>query len=299
MSGARGKAAVLSVGRLYADLIFTDVPRLPSMGTEVFAGDFALHPGGGAFITAAHLAALGNPAALAAMLPPPPYEALIASGLSASGVSMEFCRTANIESGPQLTVAIVGASDRAFLTKRAGPSFPPDLNARDVASFGVKHIHVGELGTLVERPDLIGLAHEVGATLSLDCGWDDELTANDITPLLGQVDVFLPNDAEAANLHRLGVTSPFAPLTVIKMGARGAEAHVDGKTLSAPAAKAAPVDTTGAGDAFNAGFLSAWLEGRDIAACLAAGNRQGALAIMRRGGFQPPVDGSHRRELAS
>ena len=60
-------ATVLSVGRLYCDLIFTDLPRMPTMGTEVYAGGFGVHAGGGAFITAAHLAALGHPSALSAI----------------------------------------------------------------------------------------------------------------------------------------------------------------------------------------------------------------------------------------
>ena len=60
MSTGSGHANVLCVGRLYCDLIFTDLPRMPTAGTEVFAGGMGLHAGGGAAITAGHLSALGH-----------------------------------------------------------------------------------------------------------------------------------------------------------------------------------------------------------------------------------------------
>ena len=66
MSAASASPAVLCVGRLYCDLIFTDVPRMPTLGTETFAGGFELHAGGGAYITSAWLASLGHATALAA-----------------------------------------------------------------------------------------------------------------------------------------------------------------------------------------------------------------------------------------
>ena len=281
----RGKPTVLCVGRLYADLIFTGVPRLPSLGTEVFADGVDLHAGGGAFITAAHLASLGHRSCLAATLPPPPFGALIADDLDASGVSRQLCREGRMSDGPQLTVAVVTGGDRAFLTRRAGPPFP-DLTAGDIRASGASHIHIGELGTLVERPQILDLAKAAGATVSLDCGWDDALRLEDVAGLAGRVDVFLPNEAEAAHLERLGLTEPLAPLTVIKRGADGAVAISGRERLAAPPCPAEVVDTTGAGDAFNAGFLSAWLSGADIADCLASGNRQGAMAITQPGGFR-------------
>ena len=60
--------------------------------------------------------------------------------------------------------------------------------------------------------------------------------------------------------------------------------------LTAPAIANDVVDTTGAGDAFNAGFLSQWLGGAPLDACLVGGNRRGSLAVATRGGFsiEPP-----------
>jgi hypothetical protein len=64
----------------------------------------------------------------------------------------------------------------------------------------------------------------------------------------------------------------------------------DGQALSAAALAGRVVDTTGAGDAFNGGFLAALLAGRPIAECLAAGVRLGTLSTRAPGGLDglPP-----------
>lgn len=279
------RPTVLSVGRLYCDLIFADTPRMPSLGTEVYAGGLSLHAGGGAFITAAYFAALGHGSALASFLPAPPFRDTVADEIAAAGVDLSLSRPAPGGADPQITLAMVSGGDRAFLTRRAGPPMPA-LSAADLRALGAQHLHIGELATLVECPDLPRAAQAAGATVSLDCAWDETMTAAALEGLLTGIDVFLPNETEAQHLGALGLARPWAPLTVVKRGAAGATLWSDGPDLSAPAMPVAAVDTTGAGDAFNAGFLSAWLGGQPLAECLASGNRMGARAISGRGGFQ-------------
>ncbi|WP_172297463.1 carbohydrate kinase family protein [Pseudoruegeria sp. HB172150] len=278
------KTGVLSVGRTYCDLIFSGLPRMPSMGTEVFAGGLGVHAGGGAPITAAVLAALGRPSFLSAVLPQEPFGALVRNQIQATGVELSLCETAEPDAEPQVTVAISGGSDRAFLTRRVGAAQPP-LNIAELNRIGVRHLHVGELTTLVDTPELLTLAREAGLTVSLDCAWDESVSPEAAIPMIGAVDVFLPSDAEVAWLERIGLLRPYAPVTVIKCGERGAEAHYEGKVLHASAQAVTPVDTTGAGDAFNAGFLDRWLDGVPLGECLAAGNAMGAEAIQRPGGL--------------
>ncbi len=277
--------AVLSVGRLYCDLIFTDVPRLPSLGTEVFAGGFGVHPGGGAFITAAHLADLGHASALAAMLPAPPFADLVGAEIAASGVDLSLSQRLPAGSGPQITVAMAQGGDRAFLTRRAGPAFPK-LSAHLLEECGASHLHIGELASLVAEPEIVALARSNGMTVSADCAWDDNLRADTLRPLTGLVDVFLPNEAEFAALRDIGVAEGFAPIIAIKRGAGGATAQSAEGDIDAPTSAIRAVDTTGAGDAFNAGFLSGWLTGAPLRECLEAGNSRGALCVRQRGGFQ-------------
>ena len=85
--------------------------------------------------------------------------------------------------------------------------------------------------------------------------------------------------------------------TVIKQGADGALALVGGAVLHAAAPRVRVVDTTGAGDAFNGGFLATLVRGEPIAACLAAGVRIGSESVRAAGGLDalPPRLEARRR----
>lgn len=263
---------ILCAGRVYCDLVFADLPRMPSLGTEVFAGDLSLHAGGGPLITAAALRVLGRPAGLLATLPAAPFDAPVREAAAAFGIGMARTGPAAPGTAPQITVAMAAGADRAFLSRAAGAALsePEDLR-------GVRHLHVGELRSLAEHPLLLDLARAAGASVSLDCGWDDALDAG-AAALVAAVDLFLPNEEEAARIAALGGAMP--EHTVVKMGAAGARRG----DLVVPAAPVRAVDTTGAGDAFDAGYLDAWLSGASVAACLSAGNRCGAAAVARPGG---------------
>ena len=278
------KPRILCVGRVYCDLIFTDLPRMPTSGTEVFSGGVGLHAGGGAAITAGHLAALGHQTALAAHLPTAAFGDVVTRELEAFGIDLRLCARLDAETNPQVTVALVQDSERAFVTHRCGPAFPA-FGAKDLQAMLIDHIHIGEATTLLENPDLVGIARDAGASLSLDCGWDDHIAADKIARLLPEIDVFLPNAAEVELLRNLHVPEPFSRITVIKQGQNGATAVTKDAEIHAPAKIANVVDTTGAGDAFNAAFLSAWLANRTIEESLKLGNAQGAAAIAHRGGL--------------
>lgn len=288
------RGAVLCAGRLYADLVFTGLPRMPTPGTETFAGGASLHAGGGAFITAAWLSALGRTARLGAVLPAEPFGAAVAREIAAAGVTGAPLAPPPADAEPQMTVAMAHGGDRAFLTRRTGPALPPlDLAAADLC-----HLHVGELATLAEVPDLVARARAAGLTVSLDCAWEDGLSAAQAA-LVREVDLFLPNAAEAARLAELGVAPRQGrALWVVKDGARGATAHAPEGALHRPARRARVVDATGAGDAFDAGFLDLWLDGAALADCLDRGAECGASAIGQAGGAAAARAGAPARMTA-
>ena len=282
MSG-EASPVVLCVGRVYCDLVFTDVPRLPTLGTETFGGGLGLHAGGGAFITAAAFSALGMRAALCAMLPAPPFDDIVAKGIAASDIDASLCQPATGDA-PQITVAVATREDRAFLSHRIGPAMP-GIDFQNLPRT-LTHLHIGELRTLAEQPDLIARGQAAGLTVSLDCSWDDALlsTAGDLATLIAGADIFLPNEAEHARLLDLGLPENPARLTVVKCGDKGARAfHRDG-WVQAQAPRVEVVDATGAGDAFNGGFITDWLAGQPLQACLETGNACGSLAVQAAGG---------------
>lgn len=280
----RGGGAVLCAGRLYCDLVMSDLPTLPAAGQEVYAGALTLAAGGGAYITAAYLAALGRHTGLSAHVPATPFGAAVAAELAAAGLDLGPCAPAPDGADPQITVAMITGGDRAFLTRRAGPAVPAGITVALTAG-GWAHLHLGELATLAEHPGLARAARAAGLTVSCDCSWDAAVLARrDLPALLAGVDVFLPNAMEAEALQRHAPLADHAPLVVVKDGAAGARALAGGRVVTRPARAAHVVDTVGAGDAFNAGFLDAWLAARPLDECLDAGHATAAMALARAGG---------------
>lgn len=273
---------IICAGRLYCDLVFANTPRLPTAGTEVFAPKLSLHAGGGAFITGATLSALGHGVRQFSTLPAAPFDVTVLAEMTAHDIDASDCKSAQNGIDPQITVAIGNGGDRAFLT-RADGSATPDPATVDFKQFS--HLHIGELRTLQETPSLLDHARAAGLTVSLDCGWQDDFDPA-VANLIAAVDVFLPNTCEVKALIVAGVPENCAPLTVVKCGKNGARAR--GKNdLVWTKSTIAPVDVidaTGAGDSFNAGFLSEWLKQASLSDCLAKGNACGAAAVQALGG---------------
>lgn len=273
---------VLCVGRLYCDLIFTGTPRLPTFGTEIFADGLSLHAGGGAFITAATLAKLGVETAQVSTLPAAPFDTIVIADMAAHHVNADLCQPADPGQDPQITTAIATGGDRAFLTRASGAAIP-EVGVEILNDFN--HIHIGELRTLQEHPHLIEFARAAGATISLDCSWQDEFHSS-VKGLIEKVDVFMPSENEEAALAAIGVSTSCAALTVVKCGEKGARACTRGSSdwVIGATEAVSVIDATGAGDAFNGGFLSKWLTAAPIEDCLATANACGAAAIQGAGG---------------
>ena len=284
------KTAVISIGRIYCDLIFTGLDELPVLGRELFARDMEIAAGGGAFIAAAHFAHIGRPAALLARLGTDTLSRAIGEKMQQSGVDLQFLEH-SADAGPQVTVASVVGQDRAFLTRRAGAVRPSTLDAA-FAWNGACHLHIAEFATLHEIPDLVSRAKANGLSVSLDPSWDAALIYDKgLLKACAGVDVFLPNleEAEAITGHSepeaaIKALAEAFPLVALKGGAQGAWVSSSAGLRHAAAQKVPVIDTTGAGDAFNAGFLDAWLHRLGDEQCLKAGVAAGSLAVQGAGG---------------
>jgi sugar/nucleoside kinase (ribokinase family) len=290
MTHAADRSAVLSIGRVYCDLIFTELDHLPVLGREVFADSMQIAAGGGAFITAAHLAHATRKVALVTRIGTDTLSGEIDKQVLGSGVDLRFVEYA-ADAGPQVTVAAVVGQDRAFLTRRAGSALPATLEAA-LDWNEATHLHIAEYATLHEIPDLVARAKQKGLTVSLDPSWDPTLIYDrGLLRACEGVDLFLPNREEAeaitgspepeVAIRKLLMTFPHIAL---KGGAEGAWSMSHGVILHAPAKDVPVIDTTGAGDAFNAGFIDAWLSGASEQTRLDAGVHYGSLAVQTAGG---------------
>jgi sugar/nucleoside kinase (ribokinase family) len=282
--------AVLSLGRIYCDMVFRGLDDMPQLGRELFARDFAITPGGGALITAAHVAALGRPSALLARFGTDLLSTAMAGQIDALGLDLQFLDRDEL-AGPQLTVVMVNNNDRAFLSRRAGHARPASFEAA-IAWPQAAHLHIAEYATLHEMTDAIAAAKRHGLTVSLDPSWDDDLIRDPaFFERAAGVDIFLPNAEEAQALT--GETDPAAamsilarhfPLVALKLGGDGAMVSAGGETLRRPSPRVEVIDTTGAGDAFNAGFLHTWLNGAGAGTALAAAIEAGTSSVQASGG---------------
>jgi sugar/nucleoside kinase (ribokinase family) len=169
---------------------------------------------------------------------------------------------------------------------------PADLLAR------TRHVHVSSYFLLEQSlgPGLAAVlagARAAGATTSLDTNWDPAGTwgAEFFAEVLAQTDLLLPNEAEAERLAGAAtLPEAVASLTkaggriVVKLGARGA-LYADGpRQYVATPPPMTPVDTTGAGDCFNAGLLTGLLRGLEPAEALALACATGAMSTQGIGG---------------
>jgi sugar/nucleoside kinase (ribokinase family) len=196
----------------------------------------------------------------------------------------------------RVTAALPLHGERAFVT-HADPDPDDQLkfwaDALDSADY--RHVHIG--GALPPN-QLTPLAREIharGATLSMDCADVPLLRERHLWgKLLPQLDIFMPNAREARMItgedaieDALQALLKHCHLVVIKDGAAGALiGQGDEKPLRSPGIRmGACVDTTGAGDCFNAGFLYGWgVERAELARCALYGNICGGLSVTGEGG---------------
>jgi sugar/nucleoside kinase (ribokinase family) len=303
-------AEVVVAGELYTDLIMGGFDFWPQPGHEAFAKEFRREIGGGAAITACGLATLGTATALFGIAGSDSRD-WIAERLAERGVDTALLRM-DANEPTAFTVAVSAPHDRTFLTYLgANKGFPTAFAEASAAMLfaGVRHLHLAYAPPWDIADGLFDAIHRNGCTLSLDAGWHEDWLADPRgLGILRKVDVFFPNEVEAARMT--GETEPArmlqrfagagAPCVVLKLGPEGSALLHQGKVLHESPRTVSPVDTTGAGDCFDAGFLHAWLRCDTPARCLAAGNICGALSTQAYGGIAGFPSGERlRMELDS
>lgn len=286
---------VLVAGELNADLVMTGLPSLPMLGRELVGTGFRMTLGSSSAITAVRLATLGLPVDFVGWVGDDEMGRYVVQQLEAFGVGVQHIRTiAGAATG--VTLVLTYPRDRAMLTY---PGVMADFNGQginhDLLS-AYTHLHVGSFflqsGLQAQLPNIFRLAHEGGLTTSLDSGWDpaEQWLINPyLQPTLTMADWFFPNESEATALTD-GVWNPVklseqvGGKLVIKRGADGATAVYPPtrELVNCPALPVEVVDTTGAGDAFNAGYLYATLTGQ--ANPLSFAIACGAQAVTQVGG---------------
>lgn len=304
------KQRLLVFGEFFLDLVFYDLPRVPKMGEEVKTARFATFPGGGVATTAIVAAGLGTPTSIITRVGEdarmnPAWQKLVHSGVSIKAcVFDKYLATA-------LTVCASYDHDRMMITQDAINRNLDKLLAMPGAKKQLrraKHLHVAcALWPISSWKPIISRLKSSGLALSADLGWNPKLwQSRQLFPLLKHFDFVFPNEQEArAMTEEKSVEKAacklgrWASMPVVKLGGDGSLAVRDGKIIRIKSLRVRAVDATGAGDAFNGGFLHAHLSGWPLEDCLRAGNVCGALATTGPGGSGAIPSSRKLKELMS
>ena len=300
MSGeyTQKRFAIAIVGEINLDLILYGLPAVMPMERELLASGFTATLGSSSAILAHNMAIMGVSVAFSTCVGHDDFGQVALARLKESGVDLTHVSYSENGTGTGVTILLPHARERHILTYLGTMAelTCDDLDLDYLAS--ARHFHLSSIflqtGLQPGLFDLLSALKKRGLTLSLDTNDDpaDEWggVLDEILPL---VDILLPNEGELVRMTKtasleaaLTKMSANVPLIVVKCGSRGALVHEGGITTLVPPLTVDAVDTIGAGDSFNAGFLTAFLEGHPSIICAQAGNVTGALSTLRNGGIE-------------
>jgi sugar/nucleoside kinase (ribokinase family) len=280
-------------GDYFFDLIYTDLPDFPAPGREVYSRGIAA-VGGAMYITAVSLRRLEVQVGWAGCFGNDYYSEYVHRLALEENLDLSLAACVD-QPYRRVTTAIPFQGERAFVTYADPPPIDRQahwLSAMQQCDFA--HLHLGGIMSLEQLTPLAQEARAHGATISMDCQDVPNLhTACTWKHVLSVVDVFMPNAREALVVSGTDTLNgalrwlmQWTKVVVVKDGANGVWVASDGDIVHVPAIHAGPVvDTTGAGDCFNAGFLFGYVvEKAPLPVCARYGNICGGLSVTQVGG---------------
>jgi len=285
---------VAVVGEIYVDHVLTGFLKWPGPGEEVFTNEYVKEVGGGAAITACALARLGRTVSLIGVAGEKEMP-WIEQRLSSYGVSSAELRRGKGCTG--ITISVSSKEDRSFFTyvgenARLEEQLAGDSIVEHLAE--ARHVHFAMPITAGLAKRLLRALSAANCTTSLDVGhqvmWLED-AANLGT--CSMVQYFLPNELEARMICN-GDTEAYLDFTckqkwpsgVVKMGAAGAMMRGKSGAQRVRSPIVDTVDTTGAGDAFDAGFIDGLMDGKGGEECMRRGCICGGLSTRVAGALR-------------
>jgi ribokinase len=295
---------VLAVADLCFDMLITG-PQQPQFNqVELLVDDYKIDLGGSVGIFASQFSKLGGSIALIGNIGNDIPGDIILKRLREAGVNTDLISKSDTEH-TAMGLNLFCKGDRAMLTylgvmdRNNGSTFTEDLVPK------ARHWHIGGYFLLRELipawPAWMHTLKKNGITVSLDTNWDPSGNWEDVFQLLKMVDVFLPNENEALaitgkdDLIEAGFQlAEQCPLVVIKTGEKGAIVFKGAEKIeySIPSSLLENlniVDTTGAGDNFDAGFMFSWLSGKEEKICIETAFRCAVSSLNALGGIEKQI----------
>lgn len=292
---------VLCVGSITADIITSPVDSLPEKGTLRAVENITISVGGCASNAAIDLAKLGIPVAIASKLGDDPMGRYVKDELEKHGVNIRGLVTGSVPTTVS-NVCLTSDGERSFLYS---PGSAADFSIADVDRNLLEMTDIVFVaGAMLlkrfdgrECADLLRAARAAGKTTVMDTAWDYEgIWLDKISEALPYLDIFMPSIAEAKKLAGVDDDDGYREIAarlkaigpkniVVKLGNKGAYMlKENGDEMLAPTyTSIKPVDTTGAGDAFCAGFIAGLSLGKAYDECLRLGNAVGTSCVRKIG----------------
>ena len=283
---------LLVCGRPSVDVMFSGLEGLPALGEDIEAEGLGVCAGT-SFNTPAAANRIGLRVAYVATVGNDVWSRMIRDEFEAEGLPTDHLEVQD-RPLPGISVAFNHGGDRGFITHWGfAERYDERLRARAVEVAGTveaRHLHA----YVDDMPEVEAIAHRRGMTVSLDAwGGATWSSSRSVREILAPADVLFANESEAAAMtgeaepdRALDALAEHCPCVVIKRGAAGAIGSAGGHRQAVPADPTEIVDTTGAGDSFNAGFLAGWLGGLSLEHSLTLGVICGSRAVGDYGGYR-------------
>jgi sugar/nucleoside kinase (ribokinase family) len=278
---------VLVVGGYCMDFIFTGMPGMPILGQEIVARDFNVSLGGSANAAVA-MHRLGLKVAWMGDFGSDTFSEIALAQIKKEGLDTTFCHFSR-KTHKSVTVALSFPDDRAFIAYYDREPFLPAYLLK-VIGIDTRVIYINHFFSSAA----LGLKNLVNknAKIIMDSNSPENINIHNpkISRTIKRLSLFTLNRSELFRLtgkkevmSGIRILGNYCPCSVVKDGSGGAYAMEKGMIYHVPAIKVNPIDTTGAGDCFNAGFIKAMLDGKPIEECLLWVNIVGARSTEGRG----------------
>lgn len=299
---------VLVMGDMNIDLIMKNLSHVPEQGKEEFVEDIEMCVGGSAANTAIGLAKLGVKVGIFGVLGKDLISDYIIDYFGKVGVYTGLIKFRDNKSG--LSIALRSNKDRSFISYTGTNSLYNPLDIKAESLNGVKHVHFSGFNWGKNTDNYIQAAKyikEQGCSTSLDVGWTDfSKWGIGIFKLLKYIDIFFPNEDEAMALtdtdnvrDAIEKLSSKVQIVIVTLGSKGAVACSNKIIYKCDALKVEVVDTVGAGDSFDAGFIYSYLKNNGIQKSLQIGCACGSYTSTGYGGGVSNPDLDMLNELVS
>lgn len=302
---------IIALGELNVDLILNHIAGFPEVGKEKFAREMTLTLGSSTAIFAANAASLGTRVAFCGMVGKDSFGELVEQSLLAKHVDTRYLIHSD-EYATGATICLNYEEDRANVTYQGAMDHLRWANIDPQLLNETKHVHISSIfmqrGLKEDLLIILQACAEHGVTTSLDTQWDPtEQWDIDYRNVLPLISVFMPNEKELCALthtdcleEAITCIQPYMNTTIVKQGSQGSLLLTkDGRRHAVSALlNKHVVDAIGAGDSFDAGFISEFVAGKSAEECQQFGNTTGAVNTTAAGGTAAFVSREYVEQIA-